>query len=220
MQAELVFPAIIKCLFKDDLLKQITWTGKSNSKATKKISMKKHKSVIKLITDLCLAADRGYSEIKCEHDLIYKVCKYAYRKKSNIGETSGATDIPSSLDPNASVETTTSNGASEVMISNASMATPNSNKPMDPANHNETMEATALDKPVDKNSNEMVKSTASNTLIEVATTPSETPAKSTHQMSAPPIYNGLQYMPPQQMQPHYPLPFYPTPYYPPFNSQH
>lgn len=81
-QGTAVLQAICECLFESEFMNTITWTGKSSSKSNKKLPMKSYKGVVKLITDLCVAADHDYSEKKCENDLIYKVFKYAYRKKT------------------------------------------------------------------------------------------------------------------------------------------
>lgn len=105
---------IFQCMFEDVFLASITWTGKSKKigktdKALpvtndKKLSLKRYKGVLKLITELCLAADSKYSEEKCQSDIIYSVLKYAYKKANSHDkyddDSSSSVKSPSSADSN------------------------------------------------------------------------------------------------------------------------
>lgn len=74
----------------------------------KKVSLKKYVKTIKIITDLCLAADRKYSKSQCQKDLIYKVFKYAYKKndtsldKGASSTGSSSSNVPTRISPKAS----------------------------------------------------------------------------------------------------------------------
>lgn len=80
-------PTICKTVFQDDFVKNITWTGKTNSKNVKKLSLKKYEKIVGFIADLAFAADKTCTQKKCEENIIYKVFKYAYRnKKTKSGD--------------------------------------------------------------------------------------------------------------------------------------
>lgn len=84
----LVLPAVFGNIVATELHSNITWTGKTNVKSTKKFPFKTCKRTIKLIIDLCTAAAKNYSRATCEHDIIYKMMKYGYRKKNNDSDSS------------------------------------------------------------------------------------------------------------------------------------
>lgn len=74
----------------------ITWTGKSDSKAKKKIKFESYTEIIGLINEVCVAADRKYSNVQCRIDMVYKIFKYAYRNKSD-NDSEGTKQKASSL---------------------------------------------------------------------------------------------------------------------------
>lgn len=78
-----VLLAIFGYLIEPQFLATISWTGKSDSKQKKKIKFESFSEMIELISKVCVAADRKYSEVQCKKDMVYKVFKYAYRIKSD-----------------------------------------------------------------------------------------------------------------------------------------
>lgn len=83
---------IFNSIFEDSFLTNITWTGRSGTKNQKKIVLKSCTNIVQLLKDLCIASDEKYTAEKCEKAIVYKVLKYAYRKKKD-SETSTDSDV-------------------------------------------------------------------------------------------------------------------------------
>lgn len=86
-KGEDVVVAVCNYIFANDFMSKITWTGRSGSKEVKRVPLKKYGEIVKIITDLSLAADEKFSEKQCEHELVYSVFKYAYRRQPSIQDS-------------------------------------------------------------------------------------------------------------------------------------
>lgn len=60
-------------------MSQFTMTGKSGNKNATKEKFKKYVNVIHILWRVARAADESYTKAQFEHDLTYKVIKYAYK---------------------------------------------------------------------------------------------------------------------------------------------
>lgn len=68
----------------------MTWTGKTNKKDTKKISLKSFTKITKLLISLSRAADIKYTDALFAKTIVYKILKYAYRINSSNDDDSDA----------------------------------------------------------------------------------------------------------------------------------
>lgn len=91
---EMVLLAIFSYFIDQQLLKTISWTGKSDSKLKKKIRFESYTEMIMLINEVCITADKKYTDVQCKKDMVYKIFKYAYRIK-NDQESESTTKIAS-----------------------------------------------------------------------------------------------------------------------------
>lgn len=76
-----VVQLISKNLFHEKLVSNMTWSGKTKEKNTKKIAFQAFKSIFALISKLLQAADGKFDVAMSQKAITYKVLKYAYRKK-------------------------------------------------------------------------------------------------------------------------------------------
>lgn len=77
-----IINSVVDAIIERDNQFQFSWTGRSSSGAKQKIAFNQYKEIIGVILAVCRFADSNYSRKDCEHDLTYKVFKYANSKRS------------------------------------------------------------------------------------------------------------------------------------------
>lgn len=98
----------------------MTWTGKSAVKNQRKVSLKKFKTIIKLISQLCVSANRDYTEKLCEKDIIYTFLKYKSRAGVSTDSSPEASRPPSTDLENPIVEESGQSANSQLTYVNQS----------------------------------------------------------------------------------------------------
>lgn len=79
-EGEEVIIRICGYMFSEQLLSNMTWTGKCGKKEKKKIAFKSFEQIIQLFCNLSSAADKRFDQKDCHQVFVYKVLKYAYKK--------------------------------------------------------------------------------------------------------------------------------------------
>lgn len=88
-----VLQPIIHTLIATNLLPSITWSGRTSKGKEKKIPLEKYSNILRLIYSLCHLSDSSYPYQTCEHDLKYKVIKYAHGKYAHDKTTVETSDV-------------------------------------------------------------------------------------------------------------------------------
>lgn len=81
---------ICNYMFSEQLLSNMTWTGKSGQKEKKKIAFKSFVQLIDLFYKLSNAADNTFDDKSCHRVFVYKVLKYAYKKTTDVENSNKA----------------------------------------------------------------------------------------------------------------------------------
>lgn len=76
--SKIIKKLVCEHVLSEDFLCSCTWTGKTNVKNVRKIELRKYKSLMKLIYETVLAADKTYTLLEFQTDMVKKVLKYAY----------------------------------------------------------------------------------------------------------------------------------------------
>lgn len=79
MDGKKILASIVYAVIAPDLMSQFTMTGKSGNKSITKEKFKKYVNIINVLWRVANAADDSYTKARFEHDLTYKIMKYAYR---------------------------------------------------------------------------------------------------------------------------------------------
>lgn len=79
-----VLEPLVQALIAKSFLPSITWSGKTSKGKEMKIPLEKYTNILHLIYSLCRLSDESYLEDTCEHDMKYKIIKYAHTKYKQV----------------------------------------------------------------------------------------------------------------------------------------
>lgn len=109
-----VLRSIVGKLILPEFMSSISWTGKSGGKGSK-IKFSKYDNIIWLISTVCIAADKKFTEQMVIQDLKYKVLKYAYsRSQTPLTEDVSMISRPASTDPIIQGDVLVCSGSSQI----------------------------------------------------------------------------------------------------------
>ncbi|XP_055306816.1 uncharacterized protein LOC129571072 [Sitodiplosis mosellana] len=94
---EEVVQRICDYMFSEQLLSNMTWTGKCGQKERRKIAFKSFVQLIELFCNLGHAADNTFDKQECHRFFVYKVLKYAYKKSSDENAQKKTTNVSETL---------------------------------------------------------------------------------------------------------------------------
>lgn len=94
---EVVIIRLCNYIFTEQLLSNVTWTGKCGKKDKKKISFKSFEQINDLICNLSNAADQKIDKNSYQQIIVYKVLKYAY-KKTPVIESGNKIEVVETVD--------------------------------------------------------------------------------------------------------------------------